>query len=120
MQIDVIGSLARASVRRDEPVTVAVPLPRGQCASGDQMMLTDADQRVLPLQTRVLDRWIDGSARWVLIDFQARISGVESRWRAEISGTPRSVVTPGIVVHTTTDSVQIDTGVLQCAVARHG
>ncbi len=34
-------------------------------------MLTDSKNKPLPVQTTVLNRWSDGSAKWVLIDFQA-------------------------------------------------
>jgi PcRGLX-like N-terminal RIFT barrel domain len=121
MTIDLIGSLAHDGVRRREPVTVAIPLARGWCTEHDRVTIVDAHQRSQPVQTRVLDRWIDGSARWMLIDFQADISGLESQWRVEISRTREPVsATEKIACRETNDALQIDTGVLKCAVARRG
>ena len=57
--------------RRNEPVTVGVPFPQGWCQRVDDLRLCASDGTALPLQARVLDRWIDGSARWALLDFQA-------------------------------------------------
>jgi exo-rhamnogalacturonan lyase-like protein len=61
-----------AVVRRDEPVTVGVPCPRAWCTDADRLRLRREDH-VLPLQARVLDRWSDGSIRWVLLDFRASV-----------------------------------------------
>jgi hypothetical protein len=37
-------------------------------------MLTDDAGAAIPLQHRVLDRWADGSARWILLDWQASVA----------------------------------------------
>ncbi|MBN1421257.1 MAG: hypothetical protein JXP34_20960 [Planctomycetes bacterium] len=54
------------------PVTGGVPLPEGAAPKGTAFTLSDAEGRPVPLQTSVLARWRDGSARWVLLDFVAR------------------------------------------------
>jgi len=55
--------------RRAEPVRFGVPLARG-VATGDLRALTlcSAAGATRPAQGRVLDRWTDGSARWLLVD----------------------------------------------------
>ena len=62
----------RDVVNRDavRPVTGGVPIRQGDAPQGSGFALTDAQGDVLPLQTSVLARWPDGSARWVLLDFQ--------------------------------------------------
>ena len=53
------------------PVTGGVPLAEGAAPAGSTFGLSDAGGNHLPLQTTILARWPDGSARWVLLDFQS-------------------------------------------------
>jgi hypothetical protein len=53
------------------PVTTGVPWPRGTLPDLARLTLRDARGRPAALQTRVLDPWPDGSARWVLLDWIA-------------------------------------------------
>ncbi|MFO0799642.1 MAG: hypothetical protein U0804_19395 [Gemmataceae bacterium] len=53
------------------PVTAGVPWPRGVVTDAARLVLTDAAGRPVPLQAKVTDRWADGSARWVLLDWIA-------------------------------------------------
>ncbi|MCG3179525.1 MAG: hypothetical protein BIFFINMI_01861 [Phycisphaerae bacterium] len=53
------------------PVTTGVPFAQGVVAKGSSFALTDAAGKAVPLQTRVLAHWPDGSVKWVLVDFQA-------------------------------------------------
>ena len=53
------------------PVTGGIPLARGAAPDGVHFELHDEHDNPVPLQTSVLARWKDGSARWVLLDFQA-------------------------------------------------
>lgn len=61
-------SYREAPVRRGEPVTVGLPWPRGAIKDDRCFRLLNSES---PLQTRVLDRWSDGSIRWCLFDFLA-------------------------------------------------
>src|SRR5580692_11655637 len=65
----------RASKRLNEPVTCGVPFPKGMVNDPNRLGMVDESGRLLPLQTHVLDRWSDGSARWVLCDWQATQTG---------------------------------------------
>jgi hypothetical protein len=58
-----------------EPVTCGVPWPRGALHDPGLLVLTDTHGRPVSLQTKILDRWPDGSVRWVLLDWQASICG---------------------------------------------
>ena len=68
----------RLSASHGEPVTGGVPLPRGFAGENDQWMLVTADGTPLPLQTRVTDRWPDGSIRWLLVDTQVDVRAGET------------------------------------------
>ncbi|MHC4542191.1 MAG: RIFT barrel domain-containing protein, partial [Planctomycetota bacterium] len=48
-----------------------IPLAQGAAPDGVHFALCDENDNPVPLQTSVLARWKDGSARWVLLDFQA-------------------------------------------------
>jgi hypothetical protein len=50
---------------------LGVPIHRGLLAGPDGLRLVDSSGAEHPIQTRVLDRWGDGSVRWLLVDFQA-------------------------------------------------
>mgnify|MGYP001119422526 CR=1 FL=1 len=53
------------------PVSGGVPLAAGAASRGAAFVLTDEQGETVPCQSHVLTRWKDGSARWVLLDFQA-------------------------------------------------
>src|SRR5204863_469881 len=55
------------SARRRDSITVGVPFPRAACREPQNLRLIDDANRSFPLQAKVLDRWDDGSIRWVLI-----------------------------------------------------
>jgi exo-rhamnogalacturonan lyase-like protein len=60
--------------RRNEPITVGIPLPRGFCADPARLWLNDQRSERLSLQARPLDHWPDGTIRWALLDFHATTS----------------------------------------------
>jgi hypothetical protein len=65
---------ARQPDRRErEPVTCGLPCPRQWLSDPSRLLLCDAQGAPVPLQTRVLDRWPDGSVRWLLLDWQATV-----------------------------------------------
>lgn len=58
------------------PTTVGVPFPRGALSDVGQLRLIDAAGKELPMQARVTARWSRfGSIKWVLLDFEAALSG---------------------------------------------
>src|SRR5205814_746290 len=66
--------------RRREPVTCGLPWPRGAIPDPAHLRLEDETGRPVLLQTRVLDRWSDGTARWLLLDWLADIDS-NARYR---------------------------------------
>src|SRR5215203_687693 len=70
-RIIVAGSGRSSIPRREEPVRLGVPLGCGVASDADLLALFASNGRPRPLQTRVLDRWHDGSIRWLLLDFLA-------------------------------------------------
>lgn len=67
-----------------EPVRIGVPFPKGMLCSGDRLRLKSEHGPAL-LQSRVLGRWSDGSAQWVLIEFLATVpAGRSVGYRLEV------------------------------------
>jgi len=54
------------------PVTGGIPLAQGVAPEGASFALYNDRNKPVPSQTLVLARWKDRSARWVLLDFQAK------------------------------------------------
>jgi hypothetical protein len=48
-----------------------VSFPRGEVASGESWSLVDEGGKPVPAQATILDRWGDGSIRWMLVEFRA-------------------------------------------------
>src|SRR5882724_192783 len=55
------------------PASASVPLPRGRVQSPEKLWLAAPGERAAPLQARALERWPDGSVRWLLLDFLADV-----------------------------------------------
>lgn len=58
--------------RRDEPMCVGLPMPRGRVTDADTIGLAAHGREPAAVQRTVLERWGDGSIRWVLLEFLAQ------------------------------------------------
>src|SRR5882762_3748801 len=74
--------------RRGEPVTCGLPWPRGVLPDDCHLIVEDERGTPVLVQTRTLDRWSDGSCRWVLLDWLANVRGT-ARYRARVGGAAR-------------------------------
>ena len=101
-----------AIARTNEPVRLGVPLAQGLCATESACRLRDPESRFVPIQARALDRWRDGSIRWLLVDFQCTLHRETSaEYRLEFDDGPPSVDPPATLrVSQDYWSVAIDTG----------
>ena len=61
------------------PVTSGIPLAQGELRDHRQAALFDAEGNEIPLQTEILNRWPDGTIRWLLIDFQVDLAANQSQ-----------------------------------------
>src|SRR3954451_2615260 len=50
-----------ADRRVAEPVTLGLPMPAGFCANAAELRLFDGDGSAVAFQSRVLERWSDGT-----------------------------------------------------------
>jgi YetA-like protein len=98
--------------RTSEPVTVGIPLPRGVVFELSQLVLLKDKNQPAPLQVEALSRWFDGSAKWVLLDFQADVEGGgTSKYLVECRDRPEAIEDQkGIAITESPEFVAIDTG----------
>jgi hypothetical protein len=118
--------LPASGARRAEPITFGVPLPSGFVTDGRNWRLTASSGATSPVQTRVLDRWRDGTARWILVDAIAEASLPDSsEYTLEEAPGPKD---PGlhrdgpvqITVREDGSGIEINTGAAQFLVSAGG
>ena len=61
------------AARHFAPVRSGIPFPEGVLASSRNMRLLDPSGDEVPVQTRTLGRWPDGTVKWALVDFHADV-----------------------------------------------
>ncbi len=89
------------------PVTTGIPWPRGKLFDLQKLVLCDAHGTAVALQSRALDRWPDGSGRWVLLDWIAKAGAAPYYVSA---GEPAAVAGPVVKVAERNGVVIVDTG----------
>jgi hypothetical protein len=94
------------------PVTCGVPLPAGKVTRLNQIALRDPSGKLVPTQAAVLNRWQDGSLRWVLLDFMAQAGAQPEPWRVEFGSRPKTAPAPAqpVRVRRSGNTVRIGTG----------
>ena len=111
-------SFASASslTRRGEPVVCGVPLPRG-LVKGVDVLAAGVEGA---LQTEVLDRWSDGSARWALVSLRVdQDDAAPSAVTLAVAPAGSVPTRPSLVSHKDT-RVLVDTGRLQLTLGSGG
>jgi hypothetical protein len=103
---------------RSWPVTAGVPFPPGARPDGADVSLQPDGKGAppIPVQTRVLSRWSDGSVRWMLLDWQADLSPKQRRYRIAAGKPARPP--KAVTVVQDDDAVSIDTGALQLTIPK--
>lgn len=92
---------------------LGVPLARGTCSAATEIALMDSLGAPRAVEGRALDRWPDGSVRWLLLDFFADHDGDEDPARYELRCGIEPMAAPeerGIAVAVAEDSVVVETG----------
>jgi hypothetical protein len=109
-----------AGIRRlREPITTGVPLARGLARETSELRLRSADGAGVPAQREVLDRWPDGSIRWLLLDFQVDAAPQQELvLTLEAKENPGSDAASGLRIETLAEGIQVDTGAARFLVDR--
>lgn len=106
----------RSGVATDECVSAGVPFARGALRDAGILALSDASGRPVALQTKILSKWPDGSARWVLADFPVRLADSTSSSFTLSMGGRRPTVENGVNVVGCGKSVQFSNGIVEFSV----
>jgi hypothetical protein len=101
-----------------EPITLGLPFKRGACIDDRNLSLSGRRGAVKRIQTRVLNRWPDGSIKWLLLDFQRQPDDPAEFTLGQAPGDPP----PGAVVaiEPTTGAIRVDTGAARFTIDRTG
>jgi hypothetical protein len=80
------------------PIRWGVPFPQGAVTEATQVALRDSTGKPVPLQTQILARWPDGSAKWLLLDFVAPLASGDAtcglRYGASANGPVEGAAGP--------------------------
>jgi hypothetical protein len=108
--------------RRAWPASASVPLPRGRLAAPDAVWLAADERRPVPFQARALERWPDGSVRWLLLDFLADVpAGGLATYTLHDGRPPRPSGGPTVRVRQGPDGARVlDTGALRVTLPARG
>ncbi len=107
--------------RQAAPVTTGVPLPRGSVRDGARLWVSDARGDAVPAQTAALERWPDGSVRWLLVDFLADVAARgEAVYVLRQGAPPRPPAAPRLRLEQGPGGRVIDTGAVRVAVPATG
>ena len=106
--------------RRKYPLTRGVPLPQGAVVGVENLSLQDAQGRDVPVQLRVLGRWPDGSAKWVLVDFQADVeAGQEAVYTLQYTKDQKVAASVrGVEIAEQEDRFEVCTGPLRFGIGK--
>ena len=100
--------------RTDEVTSQGVPFPVGCLPEGRRVRVTGPDGDPVPVQTRVIARWPDGSAKAVLLAFPATVGANETAtYTVEAGeGVEPLPVTDGLTLTEEAGLLRIDTGAI--------
>jgi len=99
------------------PVTFGVPFPKG--TGRDAGLRLSLAGQPLPVQSRVMSRWPDGSRRWVLVDTQVDLKPQQIT-ELRVEEGMASATRPALQVRESPDAIVVDTGALRFRVAKRG
>src|SRR5690242_4292424 len=101
---------SQGAARVAEPVTISVPLPRGELPPGGGVRLLDAQGRPCPVQWEPVMRWPDGSVKWLLCDFAASAPPLGRSLYTLLTSPEPCPLPVGIEVGSGKESWRVDTG----------
>ncbi|MFQ5811084.1 MAG: hypothetical protein ACE5JM_15810, partial [Armatimonadota bacterium] len=100
---------------RNCPLTVGLPFAPTLLGDDAHIRLLDARGNEVPLQSEVTARWLDGSVKWVLLDFAMDVAaeGTASCTLEYGTEVQRGKAAEGIVIAEDDDELAVDTGRLR-------
>jgi hypothetical protein len=98
---------------RGFPVTLGVPLPRGE-KDAAKLAVVDAAGKAVPAQVREQVRWPDGTLRFVLVDFAAVVPAGRTA-TLRVGGCSLAEPAAAIATRKDGDRLVVETGALRAA-----
>ena len=132
LQVPLVVTGGSGGPRGGAHVTSGVPLPLAAVPTNSTFRLRDQAGQELPLQSRILATWPDGSAKWVLLDFPFELGPGEKRElvleSSNASGTrdtkpqglPAGAGGPNLVTTNSSGDLEANTGPLSLSFSRSG
>ncbi|MBM3473538.1 MAG: hypothetical protein FJX75_09745 [Armatimonadetes bacterium] len=74
------------------PIRWGVPFPQGAVTEATHVALQDPAGKPVLLQTQLLARWPDGSAKWLLLDFVAPLKAGDTPYRLDYGASVSAAV----------------------------
>jgi hypothetical protein len=71
--VNIIITEPAGITRINEPVTMGIPFKKGILNDPSLLSIFDENDKPVPVQVEVLNKWSDGSIKWALFDFQVNI-----------------------------------------------
>jgi hypothetical protein len=105
--------------REREPVTVSIPFAEGILPESWGIAILDGD-RTVPSQTRVLSRWPDGSAKWLIAHLQPDLPGNSDKVLHFEVVEDMPVRPGGLAIAESDNGIRIETGPLSFTIPRKG
>lgn len=104
--------------RTGEPVLVGVPFASGTARNVDRLEVRRGDGARIPHDAWIVDRWPDGSARWVHVAFAADVAAHgEAEWHVSLDGEGGAAPDgPALEIRETDRGVFVETGAASFAV----
>jgi hypothetical protein len=116
--IPIIVENSSKEAARAAPVSAGIPFSRRSLTDVKNLTLSGSDGKAVPLQAQCLSKWPDGSCRWVLVDFQARVAaGGRSEFTLSAGGKQVSVADP-VKVTGGAGNVTFDNGIVKLSSAK--
>jgi hypothetical protein len=119
-EVQLLASEPGGQTRARFPLTVGLPFARGVLAREAAVAPLDESGRPGPVQTRVLERHVDGSVKWLLVDYQGDFTpfGVSRTTLALGRKATEPAEGNRIVVSEQGDALLVDNGVLRLELPR--
>lgn len=97
--------------RKQEWITTGIPIAKGALPDEKILTLTDGNNQY-SFQTDILERWSDGSIKWILLDFSVNLTSHEQKTLILSSDlTLENVVPPSpVIVEKNHKTFQVNTG----------
>jgi len=110
--------------RKSYPVTSGIPMPKGVLLSSQEVRLLNQAGEEIPVQTETMAMWIDGSVKWMLVDFQANLKPNEMRtyyleYGDKVKRTACESICPhSVEVSETGSRIDINTNAIKCRISK--